>query len=464
MRVWKLSWWKVALLGSTIALLGWVSWRYADQRRPTLVALNTQTGKLQWVHALTADAGYSKGPIAGDGKVLLGFCRETAEQRCGAYQLQAFDAQSGKLLWSDRPAGRYDPYEIASNQSALLQDNQLYLQLEEELRSLDPATGKQRWAIPRRWFFAPAGVWHGMGFISHSDAVAIINLDGKQQQLQTLDPKTGKLLQQTKRSFDKLTATQNLIAANDRTLFLETSGLVPADVPNTFFDSGTSIVTAYDRKTLKPRFRTTIQGNISHLQVAGETLQIRTASQYDGQKQTIVTGKVLAVSTTSGQILWQKNRAQLGCREDGYSWRVDADTVYLNCDRNGRVRYKSQESKIVALPAQTGQVKWQTQISPDRYSYNLPNAVSAQQYFTFRLVGTADKRQTQAIALDRQTGKLLWAFSLFDPEAKYVDTFQSVVAAEGDRFFFLDSLSRWQLWLLQINRNWYLKQPLSVSS
>lgn len=167
---------------------------------------------------------------------------------------------------------------------------------------------------------------------------------------------------------------------------------------------------------------------------------------------------VLAVSTTSGQRLWQENWAQLGCREDGYSWRVDADTVYLNCDRNGRVLYKSQESKIVALSAQTGQVQWQTQISPDRYSDDLSNTVSAQQYLTFRIVAKAEAEQTQAIALDRQTGKVLWVFPLFDPEAKYVDTWQSIVAAEGNHFFTLDVLPRWQLWLLQMNRNWYVKQ------
>ncbi|MBC7970995.1 MAG: hypothetical protein H7Z11_12895, partial [Verrucomicrobia bacterium] len=68
--------------------------------------------------------------------------------------------------------------------------------------------------------------------------------------------------------------------------------------------------------------------------------------------------------------------------------------------------------------------------------------------------------QTQAIALDRQTGKILWAFPLYDEKARYVGTAGSVVAAEGDRFFMLDVLPRWQLWLLQVNRNWYVKQLL----
>jgi hypothetical protein len=83
------------------------------------------------------------------------------------------------------------------------------------------------------------------------------------------------------------------------------------------------------------------------------------------------------------------------------------------------------------------------------------------QYLTFRRVKKANVWQTQAVALDRQTGKLLWTFPLFDDEAQYVNTFRSIVAAESDRFFTLDLLPRWQLWLLQINPNWYLKQSIA---
>jgi len=90
----------------------------------------------------------------------------------------------------------------------------------------------------------------------------------------------------------------------------------------------------------------------------------------------------------------------------------------------------------------------------------MPAAVSAQQYLTFRNVVRAKVKQTQAIALDRQTGKLLWAFPLYDEEARNVDSYWSAVAAEGDRFLMLDSLPRWQLWLLQVNRSWYTKQTL----
>lgn len=299
-----------------------------------------------------------------------------------------------------------------------------------------------------------------MGLISRPNTLTIINRNDKQQALQTLDPKTGKPLQQTPLSLSKLRTAKKPIAADDRSLFLETSGPVPAESPNTSFDGGTSMIIAYDLKTLQPRFRIDIQGDLSHLQVAGNTLQIRTYDRYDRKTQTFATGEVLAVSTTSGQRLWQKNTAQLGCREDGYSWRVNTDTVYLNCNRNGRVLNGSQESKIVALSAQTGELKWQTQVSPNYYSRNLPNAVSAQQYLTFRIVGTAKAKQTQAIALDRQTGKMLWAFPLHDDEARYVDSWQSVVATDGDRFFMLDVLPRWQLWLLKVNRNWYVKQLL----
>ncbi|MBW4692139.1 MAG: PQQ-binding-like beta-propeller repeat protein [Lyngbya sp. HA4199-MV5] len=460
MRLWKLHPWKTVLLGGTIALLGWLGWRYADQRKPTLLALNTTTGKLQWVQPLAPDIGYSKGPIVGDGKVFLGACVDDAVKGFSAYRLQAFDAQSGRFLWALQPQRTTIPYDLASNEAVSIQDGQLYLQLENELQAIDPATGKQRWAIPRRWFFAPVNVWYGIGLISRPNALVVLNSNGKERVLQTLDPKTGKVLKQIPRSLGKLTTTRNLITADDRTLFLETSGLVPADSPNTFLDSGISTITAYDIKTLQTRFRA-ITGNIVHLQAVGDALQLSTNLNYDPKTRKLSDGKILAVSAESGQLLWQKTKHQLQC-PGSYFKQIDNDTVYLNCSGYpGTVSRNEQNSRVVvAVSAQTGDVKWQARISPNRYSDNLPAAVNAHQYLTFRNVLKSNVSQTQAIALDRQTGKLLWTFPLFDPEARYVDTWQSIVAAEGDRFFTLDVLPRWQLWLLQMNRHWYVKQAL----
>jgi hypothetical protein len=85
---------------------------------------------------------------------------------------------------------------------------------------------------------------------------------------------------------------------------------------------------------------------------------------------------------------------------------------------------------------QTGKVKWQYLASPNHYLRFFPTAVTPKQFLTFREVGS--NAQTQAIALDRQTGKLLWSF------APYSDRPQLRLFAEteDDRFLMLDVIPR----------------------
>jgi outer membrane protein assembly factor BamB len=486
----KAHFWKLTLLGGAVAVASWLGWGYADQRRTTLVAVNTTTGKLQWVYPLTDDFSYSKGPIAGNGKVVLDGCLRTTDKNCGAYQIQTFNAQSGQLLWSNRPSGSYQtfdgqsgkqlwrnrpggnyiPYEIASNQAIVIQNDRLYLQLEHELQALDPATGVQRWQTPRRWFFG-RGVWYGMGIVDRPNKLAILNPYSSKASLQTLDPKTGKLLQGTAIKIPKLKTTRNIIAANDRTLFLETSVENPYGSVN-----NTSTVMAYDSKILQTRFRTDIKSDgifqMNAIPQSGgfyagrryananeNTLLLGTYDNYDVETQKSGGNGWLAMDADTGRVLWQKKDSQLNCRLQRSDYQVDIDTVYLPCRRYDDID-EVTDTRIVALSIQTGAVKWQTQLSNRGYYRDLPATVTDRQYLTFRRV-KANTWQTQAVALDRQTGKLLWAVPLFDDEAGYVNTFRSIVAAQGDRFFTLDRLPRWQLWLLHINPNWYLKQPIS---
>ena len=464
----KAHFWKLTLLGGGITVISWLGWGYADQRRPTLVALNPTTGKLQWVHPLAADFHFSKGPIVGNGKVVLDGCLKTADKNCGAYQIQTFDARSGKLLWSDRPSGNYDPYQIASNQATVIQTDRLYLQLENQLQALDLTTGAKQWAIPQRWFYRPNNVWYGMGLVARSDKLAMLKIDRRTRLLQTLDPKTGKLQQSATIKIPKLATTRSIIAANDRTLFLETAGLVPGDTSDSFYDSGTSTVTAYDSKTLQPRFRADIKsGGIFRMRAIPQSggfaneniLLVDTYSNYDVQTATSSGGGLLAMDADTGQVLWQEKNSLANCygRSD---YQANIDTVYLSCNRYPD-RLGRKDTRIVALSIQTGAVKWQTQLSTDSYYRNSRATVTDRQYLTFRKVSQANARQNQAVALDRQTGKLLWAFPLFDDEAPYFSNFNSIVAAEGDRFFTLDLLPRWQLWLLYLNPSWYLKQPIA---
>jgi outer membrane protein assembly factor BamB len=446
----KARFWKLTLLGGAVAVASWLGWSYADRQQPTLVAVNTTTGKLQWVYPLSDDFGYSKGPIAGNGKVVLDGCLKTTDDNCGAYQIQAFDAQSGKLLWHNRPSGSFDPYKIASNQAAIVQTDRLYLQLERELQSIDLATGAQQWQIPRQWFYRNGGSWYGMGAIDRPDKLAILKIDRRTRLLQTLDPKTGKLRQQATITIPNLATTLDKIAANDRSLFLETSGLVPANTPGSFHHSGTSTVTAYDSQTLQPRFRTDIKGNIFAMKAIDKILLINNYAHNDVKTKKTVEGNLVGMNADTGQVLWQKKPSQLNC--DPFKHEpVDIDTVYLNCRRSDNFlsTVGAGDNRIVALSIQTGAVKWQTQLSSGS-SDDLPATVGNRQYLAIRRVSQANTQPLQTVALDRQTGKLLWAFPLFDRTGT-VDTFRSIVAAEGDRFFTLDRIPRWQLWLLQVN-------------
>lgn len=65
-----------------------------------------------------------------------------------------------------------------------------------------------------------------------------------------------------------------------------------------------------------------------------------------------------------------------------------------------------------------------------------------------------------AIALDRQTGRLLWSVPLFD--ARYMNAFRAIIAVDQEKVFMLDVLPQWQLWLLRLNRDWYLNRAIEV--
>jgi polyvinyl alcohol dehydrogenase (cytochrome) len=278
----KANWRKLTLLGGAVAVAGWFgwgyAWGYANQRKLMLIALDTTTGKLAWLYGLADDISRSKGPIAGDGKVVLDACVRKATEYCGVYQIQTLDARSGKLLWSkrqptvDRPVVRTQTggerisisYDIArsrisNGKSATIQNNRLYNQLENRLRSIDLTTGAEQWTIPARG----GNNIYGMGLVALPDKLAMLKFDSRYEGfLQIIDLKTGKLQQQATITIPKREATRNIIAANNRTLFLETSGLRSGKAPETSADFDTTTITAYDSKTLQPRFRTNIKTGI----------------------------------------------------------------------------------------------------------------------------------------------------------------------------------------------------------
>lgn len=456
--------WKLVLLSSILAVGSWLGWRFVNQSKTTLLALDTSTGKLQWIHPIKSQI-YSNGTIAANGKVLLSFCQDkSAEQKndrrqCNFYQLQAFDADSGRILWTYQPQGSDSGFETAFNPSVIFQNNQLYIQVNNELRSLDPATGQPRWAIQHTGFDVRVVGNYDPQIVTLPNQLATIDTVDKQQRiLKLLDPQTGKPLQQITILRDRLTSSTNLIAANNLNIFLATSGLIQLGA-NEFYSNGRSTITAYNSKTGKPRFSTNIAGEIENMQVVQNTLQIKTYGTYDPLKKTLrYKSSFLAVDANTGRLLWQKPLSQIACADIGYSWRVDADSVYVNCNHYSQLPRGQDSSTIVALSAQTGQIKWQYQASPNLYSEFLPNVVSPEQFLTFRKVTSGNSRQTQAIALNRQTGKLLWSFALDDD--RYVDKFRAIVASDRNRLFILDFMPRWQIWLLQLNSDWYFQQPI----
>jgi outer membrane protein assembly factor BamB len=305
-----------------------------------------------------------------------------------------------------------------------------------------------------------------MGLVARSDKLAmLLELGNRQRSLQILDPKTGKLQRQATIKIPNLETTRDTIATNDRTVFLETSELLPGDKPNEFRSGNTQTLTGYDSKTLQPRFRKDIKG--------GSILQMEPIPQSGGFANGNILilehdieiglstedGKTfLAIDANTGRLLWRKTGSQLNCFGRAMRrYRADADNVYFDCGRATLSSYK--DSRVVALSIKTGSIRWQTKLSAPSGEDDSPTAMNERQYITFGNVSKTDTRQIQAVALDRQTGKLLWVFPLFDNNMQF--RFRDIVAADGDRFFTLDVLSRWQLWLLQMNINWYAKQPIA---
>lgn len=87
--------------------------------------------------------------------------------------------------------------------------------------------------------------------------------------------------------------------------------------------------------------------------------------------------------------------------------------------------------------------------------------VSTDQLLLLHSIRQGDKSQDQVVALDRQTGKRLWTVTLFGKRDIF---FRSRIDTARDRLLIIDDIPQWQLWLLQLNRHWYLKQPIDVAA
>ena len=454
--------WKYKLiLAIAIAAGGVWGWYVAQQRSATLVAFDTNTGTVQWFQPLGAEDGFfSRGAIAAGGTVILESAESSAPpKRSNLYRLQAFSMQTGDRLWTQQldtsiensEASR--AYEFASNSLIELQPTALFWQVGDELRSLDPTTGQQRWSIQRRWFnHDPNGsrIWLHLGVAATEQQIAVLQLASQQlsrQQLQILDAATGKLQRSiSPPATDFVTNYGRMKQAEGRVV---TAG---SDESRQNPPSGErqSFLTAYTLDTGKVGFRTPIPGDISNLQIAGKSLILTHNSS-----KPEVPSRIMAFDSQTGRLLWQRLNRELKCRDYEATWQADAQLVYLNCNPNPGS--SPEASTIVALSAATGAVQWQTPISPNRHSADWPMTVGTGQLLMLHTAGRGDKSQDQVVALDRQTGKRLWTVALFGKRDSF---FRDRLATDRDRLLITNDIPQWQIWLLHLNRGWYWNRAI----
>lgn len=453
--IWKF---KFVLMGA-IVIAGIWGWQVAQQSSMMLVALDTNTGTVQWFQRLGSQKDfYSRGAIAAGGILVVESAESSVpEQKFDTYRLQAFSVQSGERLWNKQlnaPAEERTNgfgYSLAANSVINLDSTALYFQVGDELRSLEPKTGQQRWAIKRPWFNTGerADLWLSLGVAAAEQQVAVVQWRSKPQSIQVLDALTGKVLRQTPIPSANSFTNFSRITQSDRRVFTTLRSSSPDGSR-----SDESTVAAYNTNTGQVQFQTPAS-YINNLQATSKTLQLSTdtVSNSEPSKRQIE-GRIVALEAQTGRSLWQRLNSELECFNYGSTWQADAQSVYLNCNRR---RNEQNSSTIVALSAQTGQTQWQSLMSSNWHSADVPMTISAGQLLMLRQAKQGNRYQTQAIALDRQTGKLLWTVALFERRDLF---FRSRLATDRDRFFVLDAIPRWQLWLLQLNRQWYLNSAI----
>jgi outer membrane protein assembly factor BamB len=455
------------LLGGGLGLASTLGVVHLLQPTQSLLTLAARTGKPVWVQPLAAKV-YGRGPLVFADKVVLSSCLTPSLQSfnpddCRVFHLQAFDAQSGQQLWTYTPEVNNTGFLAAARESIVLTKEEILLQVRDHLEAVDLATGRVRWSLPRFWFprdlRSPpftAGVLE-----SPQNQLVVQQRQPNQRLIQILDPQTGQLVRQFAIPRAKLVTIDERMASNSRYLFVASSELLPGELANTYLASERSTLSAYEQLTGRLGFRQEIKGDLGKIQTGQDTLHLITYSTNDPQRRANRRQWSLsALDSNTGSVLWQKNWDQFGCRNTALSAQAASDAIYLSCASNASKETKSQKSEIVALAARSGQVRWRFPASPNRYVEEFPIATNGQMVFTVRrLAGSLDiqTEQDQVIGLDRQTGKLRWVLPLYNSDD--VNRPQSVVAADADHFFVLTQLPRWQVWLLQLNRGWYLKQP-----
>ena len=390
----------------------------ALQQKAVLLAIDAKTGKLAWIHPVSQFTSI-RGLIASEGKVLLNSCSRSEQANCDRPHLQAVDAQSGKLLWNR-------PYSIAGGDNSvessfiLFQQGQLYIQGGNQLRSINPATGQQRWAIERPWHSL------GFGLFVRPGEVTVVRRRQRQRLIQTLNPQSGAGLRQFTLAIPELSSTEDLIAINEQTLFLATSGLKPGADKKYYYDSGSSAITGYDLKTHQARFKTKITGTFDEMQTVQDSLFVSAQNPKSYSSLAVL-------ESSSGKLLWQKSKPSFNCLTSG-NMTAGPEAVYLYC-----LLPKNYSSAQIVAIRPTGELMWRSRTSNALETF-LPLAVNDSVLVSF----SKQNRTPQAVGLNPRTGKVLWTFALRSKD--FLSLIHNGVALEGNRLFILDELPRWKIW------------------
>jgi len=397
----------LGLAGLLIA--AYQGWQYASRAETRLYALDAETGRVQWSTSLGTHNWVSQ-PVVSDGRVFV----DTIPEKSHARALAAFDAATGRPVWTYTPDPTQPVRQIPSPSAAPLANAGVVIDdLSEETFGLfEAATGALRQS------FTPASLpahCQPAALAANRLAVLVRQDDYTHLSLQVFDLQTSALLWQTAIEADIYTDQQPLVIGAGRV-----------------FVNNRHQVDAFDLESGQLQFS---------LAVTPHQLQ-------RGDTQIYVTDyrQLSAFETATGALRWTFSPppdppTDFSHLLDGL--QADGQTVYIS-----NLNRESRQAWLFALDAADGRERWRQLLAdyssglldPSTAFFTLQPAVAAQTVFVIN-----DLQDAPALtALAAADGKELWRFPL------YTWTGRSP-ATDGTRVFLVDRAPRWRNWLSTLN-------------
>lgn len=440
------------LLGAVLSLLLWGTGRslpnYLDQTQPTLIALDARTSQVAWSAPLSG--GLERFTTAEQGRVFVATAidrtKEFSGERYQRYQIQAFEAASGRKLWTFSPqlSEPYRSEDMLSGLPPYVHDDTVWVNvlLDRTLQgkvitrdrtsgqtveqigalpnlrngqviALNAANGKPKWSIDRDWSIE----WiDHIGIVDRGDRSAILRITPTQEiLLEVYDSSTGKPLWQVQA--DRLPRWENWpanlfrryqFAANSATLFL--------------VDRSQHKLYGYDWKTGQRKVAINTDGEIE--------LTDSTLYSLSGLSKSLLK----AFDPNTGIRRWTASFPN--CLYSVDDIEAVADEVYLAC--SGSVDFQPQ-IKVLRLDSKTGRDRWSSQVSNRSWGQDSQsNALAHSSEAVVAIALSRDGNSDQVIAFSRMDGRELWRWT---PKFEIQ---QGSISAEGDRVFVLAQVPRWR--------------------